>query len=341
MITFKGTYFDGKSSKANDVNVTVLGDVISIRGETIHEDFPIGKCTVEPALGSTRRTLYTPDGGRLDTMDQKAFQTLERKQGRTKGSRVVQLLEGHWRAALAASAVAVLAVLAAAVWGIPYLAESAAFSLPNRALQALGNGALDSVDRHFLQPSELDADEHERIRSLVEEFTTETGAPEPRALVFRKSPFGPNAFALPGDTVVLTDELVSFVEGDEELIGVVAHELAHLERRHAVRTLLQGAGVFVLISVLVGDVTSITSAAGTLPALLLETRYSRGFEQEADVMASQWMLASGYGVEPMIAFLTRVGEKQPDVGAPEFLSTHPATENRISYLRALAAKTEN
>jgi Zn-dependent protease with chaperone function len=335
VITFKGTYFDGKSSEAHEVTATAQGNVLSIRGEGVHADFNIDSCTVEPALGSTRRTLHTSGDGRLDTEDHKAFLALERNKGGIGGFRIVHLLESRWKAALAAAAVAVLAILAAAVWGIPYLAEKAAFSLPDKALQTLGKGALDSVDRHLFKPSELDAEEHERIRSLVETFATETGAPQPRALVFRKSPFGPNAFALPGDTVVLTDELVSFVEGDDELLGIVAHELAHLRQRHAVRTLLQGTGVFLLVSVLVGDVTSITSAAGTLPALLLESSYSRGFEQEADSVATRWMHDVGYGVEPMIAFLTRVKEKKHGVEGPEFLSTHPALDKRIAYLRSL------
>jgi predicted Zn-dependent protease len=338
VITFKGTYFDGKNSRAHHVTASAAGNVLSIRGEDLHEDYEIGKCTFEPALGKTRRTLYTPDGGRLDTADHESFSTLERKKGGTMGFRIVHVLESHWKAALVSVAVAVLAVVAASMWGIPYLAEKTAFALPDSALKVVGKGALDSADRHFLSPSELDTAQQERVRSLVITFVAQTGARKPQVLVFRKSPFGPNAFALPGDTVVLTDELIEFVEKDEEIIGVVAHELAHLERRHAVRSVLQGAGIFIMVSILVGDVASITSTAGTLPALLLETGYSRRFEEEADHIASQWMMSAGYGVEPMIAFLTRIKEKEAFAEGPEFLSTHPATEKRISYLRELAGE---
>jgi predicted Zn-dependent protease len=341
VITIKGTYFDGQNSRAHEVTVRMLGDTLSIRGEELHEDHEVAKCTFEPALGSIHRTLYTPNGGRLDTTDHEAFAALERKKGGAFGFRIVHLLESHWKAALVSVAVSVLAVIAASVWGLPYLAEKAAFTLPDRALHVMGKGALDSADRHFLHPSELETGEQERIRLLVESFVAETGAHAPRILVFRKSPFGPNAFALPGDTVVLTDELIAFVKGDEEIFGVVAHELAHLERRHAVRTVLQGAGVFVLVSVLVGDVASITSTAGTLPALLLESSYSRGFEEEADILSLQWMQIAGYGVEPMIAFLTRIKEKEAFAEGPEFLSSHPATEKRISYLRALGEKSRD
>ena len=94
--------------------------------------------------------------------------------------------------------------------------------------------------------------------------------------------------------------------------------------------------MFVLVSVVVGDVVSVTSASGALPAVLLETNYSRRFEQEADETASQWMIQAGYGLRPMIAFLSRVREKGLDGTGPEFLSTHPAPESRIDRLRELA-----
>lgn len=337
MTTFKATYFDGVNSAAHEVTVTVLGDRISLRGETVLETHPVAACSIEPALGGTRRTLYTPTGGRVDTTDMGAFLHLERGKPGTWGSRAVHFLESRWKIALAAVVVAFLAVGAGAIWGIPVIAEKAAFSLPDRVLQAMGRNALSSMDRHVFKPSELDAARVENVRSMVKTFASETGAPEPRVLVFRKSPFGPNAFALPGGTVVLTDELVTFVKGDGEILGVVAHELAHLKDRHAVRTIFQGTGVFALVSVLMGDVTSITSVAGTLPVILLESRYSRGFEREADITAARWMDAAGYGVQPMIDFLTRVKEKQQGMEGPDFLSSHPALEKRIEYLKNIEA----
>jgi len=339
VITFTGTYFDGKSSRAHEVTVTLAGGSLTMRSEALHLDLDLGNCTIEPALGSTRRTLYTPGGGRLDTEDRQAFAALEELRGGTRGSRFIHWLESHWKVAAVAVGVSVVMVLCFSVWGIPYLARVAAFSMPEKANQAMGKGVLETVDRHFFKPTELTEEKQEHIRGLVEEFVHQTGAPEPRAFEFRNSPFGPNAFALPGDTVVLTDELVSFVQSDGEILGVVAHELAHLEKRHAVRTVLQSAGVFMLISVTVGDVISVTSAAGALPALLLKSSYSRGFEREADDTASTWMVDTGHGVRPMIAFLTRVKEKGLDGGGPEFLSTHPAPENRIARLRELAMES--
>jgi hypothetical protein len=187
VITFKGTYFDGTNSTAHEVTASVQGNLLSIWGESVHVDQEIDKCTIEPALGSTLRTLHTPSGGRLDTKDNRAFKALEAGQKRTLGFRLIHFLESKWKAALASTVVAVLTVTAGAVWGIPFLAEKAAFSLPEPLLESLGKGALESADRHFFKPSELDSWEQERIHELVAAFSDETGAPYPKALVLRQS----------------------------------------------------------------------------------------------------------------------------------------------------------
>ena len=100
VITFKGTYFDGTNSTAHEVTASVQGNLLSIRGESVHVDLEIDKCTIEPALGSTLRTLHTPGGGRLDTRDSRAFKTLESEKIGTLGFRLIHLLESKWKAAL-------------------------------------------------------------------------------------------------------------------------------------------------------------------------------------------------------------------------------------------------
>ena len=103
-------------------------------------------------------------------------------------------------------------------------------------------------------------------------------------LEFRKSPaVGPNAFALPGGTVVLLDELVAAARHDDEIVAVLAHEIGHLHGRHTLRHVLQTSVAGVLVAAVVGDVLSLSSYAAALPAFLLDARYSRAFEREADV----------------------------------------------------------
>ena len=158
MITFAGTYFDGKSSRAHEVTVSLVGRALTVRGETLHLDIDLGNCTIEPALGNTRRTLYTPEGGRLDTEDRQAFAALEKLRGGTGGFRFIHWLESHWKIAAVAVGVTIVMVICFSIWGIPYLARVAAFSMPEKANQAMGKGVLETKTAHYVSSDQLFGD---------------------------------------------------------------------------------------------------------------------------------------------------------------------------------------
>ena len=133
--------------------------------------------------------------------------------------------------------------------------------------------------------------------------------------------------------LVVTDELVRLAESDREILSVLAHEVGYVEGRHGLRSVYGSAGVFVLVSALPGDVVSAGSVAAGLPSVLLESGYSRRFEREADALAARYAVKRGWGTEPLARILTRLGDEE--VSVPTFLSTHPATAERLERLRAL------
>src|SRR5690606_40050887 len=100
------------------------------------------------------------------------------------------------------------------------------------------------------------------------------------------------AFAMPGGTILLTDELVQLAEALQpqqpqqaltQILGVLAHEVGHVEHRHALRQFVQGTIVAAAVTWYLGDVSSLLAAA---PTALLNTRYTRNFEREADAYAA-------------------------------------------------------
>ena len=170
-----------------------------------------------------------------------------------------------------------------------------------------------------------------RRQLLTTRFAALVGAAAPDAtytLQFRSSPaIGPNAFALPGGTVVLLDELEKTAQHDDEIVAVLAHEIGHLTGRHTMRHVLQTSAAGVLVAAVVGDVLSLSSYAAALPAFLLEARYSRAFELEADRVGFTLMDATGVDRAHFVRFLTRM-EKDHGSGVPGFLSTHPRADER-------------
>lgn len=335
-LEFSGTYFDGLSTRAYPVAALVADESLTLHGDGVEVSAPLKSVRIEPALGTTRRVLVFSEGARLETDALEAVAGLERTLGQNWELRLTGWLEAHWGRVLGCLAGLAVAVWAVAVYGIPWGARVAAFATPPGVLAGVSERSLALLDDRILEPSRLGASRRETLRAAFGTLTSDLGSPPFQGtyrLVFRKGgAVGPNAFALPSGLIIVTDELVRLSQNDRELLSVLAHEVGHVEARHGLRGLYQSTGVFVLVSVLSGDVVSAGSVAAGLPTLLLETGYSRRFEREADAVAARYALERGWGTGPLERILTRLSGDAD--GVPAFLSTHPATLERIKALKA-------
>ena len=140
----------------------------------------------------------------------------------------------------------------------------------------------------------------------------------------------PNAFALPGGSILVTRGLLHAAERPEEIAGVLAHELAHLNRRHFVRQALLEAGPMLVTQLLFGDENGLFSLVGEGSRKMLERSFSREFEREADDLA--WEYLTGVNIDPrgLAEFLRKIR----DSGETYFgsLDSHPPTDERIENL---------
>jgi Zn-dependent protease with chaperone function len=162
-------------------------------------------------------------------------------------------------------------------------------------------------------------------------------------LEFRQSTIGPNAFALPGGTVVLTDELYARVDGDPAvLVGVLGHELGHLRHRHGMRMLVQAGVLSAAAGALYGDFSTLFSQ---IPVLLGQASYSRAFEHEADVDSVRLLRADGISPAVMASFFVKLRQPRPGETAasappmprlPIALASHPADAERIRFFEEAA-----
>lgn len=146
-----------------------------------------------------------------------------------------------------------------------------------------------------------------------------------------------NAFAAPGGYVVVFDGLLRRTTAPEELAGVLAHEIEHVEQRHATRALLRELSTQALIGMVLGDAGALqtaVSAAGQVAGL----SYRRHDEESADVRGMARMKAARLDPKGMVAFFKLIQEEDPDLpGGFDYLSTHPRTADRIATLEKLAA----
>jgi predicted Zn-dependent protease len=157
-----------------------------------------------------------------------------------------------------------------------------------------------------------------------------------------------NAFAMPGGNVILHSGLLLKAGSPEEVAGVLAHEIAHVQQRHGIRGILSSAGLFMIVQSLLGDVTGLVAVLTDNGSFLLSRRFSRDFEREADDCGWAYLLAADIRPEGMIRFFQRMREEEKlmleklkdvvpvevDGGALQLASTHPATGERIDALQS-------
>jgi Zn-dependent protease with chaperone function len=148
-----------------------------------------------------------------------------------------------------------------------------------------------------------------------------------------------NAFALPGGSIVVYTGLLAAAEGPEQVAGVLAHEMAHVTRRHGIQRVAQSIGVIAALQLLLGDVSGL---AGLAVHVLREgtiNSYSREQEHEADQVGVQTMSRARLDPRALAGFLA-VLQRQEKTGAgvPSWLSTHPDLTGRIAAIEAESAR---
>lgn len=338
-----GIWYNGKDAQRREVTVSCDdGVLLRVQGEAVDVSVWLSAVKIDPPLGSTRRMIRFSDGGVLELTDQALLERWQRRQGT---GRFFRALHG-WENSLKRAAAAVL-LLAAVGYGftrfaVPVLASKAAFALPARTEDLLGRETLQVLDRLVLKPSGLPAARRGELAALFGRMT-DGNARHGWRLEFRSgAAVGANAFALPSGIVVVTDRLVQLAKNDDEIAGVLAHEIGHVNRRHSLRHLMQNSATALLIATVTGDITSVTSLSATLPTLLIDAKYSRDFEVEADDAAVAYLKGRGIPVQSYADMLTRLsadhqkGEKERDPKWGEYLADHPVIQERVQ--RVLAAR---
>ncbi|MBI3026343.1 MAG: M48 family metallopeptidase, partial [Candidatus Tectomicrobia bacterium] len=146
-----------------------------------------------------------------------------------------------------------------------------------------------------------------------------------------------NALAAPGGFIVVFRGLLERTRTAEELAGVLAHEVEHVLQRHATKALVQHVSTGLLFTAVTGDVSGVMAYGLESARVLGALRYSRAAEEEADAEGLQLLLAARVDPAGMIAFFE--GMESQRAAAPavlKYLSTHPATGDRLARLRQLA-----
>jgi Zn-dependent protease with chaperone function len=293
---------------------------------------PLHAVRATARLGRVARKLDFPGGGRFETLDNDMVDTLLRGTGG-----LLHRLERSWRVVLGS----MLAVGAMTAWfifyGVPLAAGVLARHTPAGVSRFMTRQALDPLEGRILRPSALPAQQRRHLADLFAEIAARQGRPAGSyRLLLRNAPvIGPNAFAFPDGSIVMTDQLTRMAQADAEIEGVFAHEMSHVNRAHVLQRVYQASLVPAAIAFITGDATQVGHFATMLPGVLLQASYSRDFEQQADDDAAHRLRGMGKDPGQLAGLLERIERKMCGKQAcePSWLGSHPATTERAARLR--------
>jgi Zn-dependent protease with chaperone function len=251
--------------------------------------------------------------------------------------RFLHRLEQSWRMILASLALAAVAAATFAFYGVPWTAGWLARHTPQSVARLTTQQTMYALEGRILKPSRLVPG----LQSATQDMFRDIARQAPRGekgyrLLLRDAPLvGPNAFALPDGTIVITDQLVRLSKNHEEVTGVIIHEMSHVDHAHGLQSVYQAALVPAAIAFITGDVSQAAQFAAVLPGILLQSAYSRAFEQQADADAAELMRRRGEDPAQLGAFLERIEARLCGKGAcgPSWLGSHPDSSERAARLR--------
>jgi Zn-dependent protease with chaperone function len=236
------------------------------------------------------------------------------------------------------SVAAMASLVAAAVFGVPALANQLAPLIPLRVERLLGE-AVDVQTRKMLDKGEMGPrfvcgdNPAERagqaaLKKLMAKLEAGAGLPIPLdTKVIRRSEA--NALALPGGHIYVFEGLIDKSENVHELAGVLSHEIGHVANRDGTRSILQAAGLSFLFGMMLGDFVGGTAVIIGARAVL-QSSYSRGVETAADRFAVGLMEGIGGDPRALGTVLTRIaGNNHPGM---DILSGHPDTKIRVKVI---------
>ena len=220
-------------------------------------------------------------------------------------------------------------------------AASAAFTLEDE--QKLGKEIYDKLQKnHFLL-------QDKKLNTYISDVGNRVLAQSQKApfnftfSIFNSSAI--NAFATPGGYIYINKGLITTVDNEAQLAGVIAHEIAHANSRHVASIIekSQKLNIAMLAAIIAGaflggggEATAAIAAFSVAGATSLSLKYQREHEEEADRLGITYLVDAGYYPQAMVEFLRII--KQYDFFSktiPSYLKTHPGTDDRIFYLDTL------
>ena len=226
-----------------------------------------------------------------------------------------------------------LASVVLGIWGLFWLASDgvdyAVEQMPTSVDRTLGDSAKDSMS-DFGEPVK---DEEVRALCMAIFDALKVHAPQDQGFEYRLEVLEnemPNAFAMPGGQMVILTGLLEILDTPEEVAGVLAHELAHVYRRHSLKRLLQATGLITLGQIAMGDVAGAAGMLAGAAGMAALQHYSREAEEDADRQGTELMHRAGIDPENLAEAFRKLQAHQNAMLAKSAAKDETSDEEQVA-----------
>ena len=290
--------------------------------------------TLSDRLAQTARLIYFADGSVFETQAHDFIDEFLLQKNKSITSKFLATKLHHLENKLHYVAVMLILVVGF-VWGfvqygIPFMAQGIAKMIPEQVTQKIAQGSLELLDEHYFSPSQLTRKAQQRIRQHVQPLMQQYSHLNIQLAFRHGNKLGANAFALPDAHIVITDELIKLSENDDEITAIVAHEVGHIKHQHLLRRVVQDSMMTAVLVLMTGDVSYASSVIVAVPTLLLELAYSRGFEQEADRFAHDYLLRQHISLSSFVNIMQRLQAEKMSKRSQRWWVFYPRTHKQMN-----------
>lgn len=355
MTEINGLLFDGKNIKKTPVVFTVNNKGDACLSTVTDEFFRFSKIAISPRIGDSTRFLTLPSGQLFETDDNDKVDDLI--------NLFSENLHSHIHTDARFIRISVMAVILLLSWmfislGVPALTYKIAMKVPEKMLIEYGQGALKDLDDKYFSKSKITDKRQQTITKRFKELLPDEHRKLAYNLHFREvEKIGANAFALPSGDIIISDNLIELSMNNDEIMSILLHEIAHVELRHAVQGVIRTSSILLFVVAVTGDITSLSAALVGVPALLLNSNYSRQMEWDADGYSLKKMQSLDINPAAFSSILSKIvafhkqkkiakkdtvnkdeekqspKETQSDDQYSGYWSSHPPSKERIERFR--------
>lgn len=323
---FSGKYYDHQVAQAIPVNIQLFA-------ESLQLDLPGGIkkhwlfTEISSQVGDKNfiRITYTGlEEGTLEVNDPVFVRTFLQKYKYTRSTGLHQLvLRGGLKVSLIMLLVLTGVILAGHFYVVPWCVNRVVDRLPLSFDKELGEIAQQSIHET------TDVTGNRLLTSFAHQMKWDAQDTLTFSLVNSEIE---NAYALPGGRIVVYTGLLKKLHTPEQLAALLSHEVAHVTGRHSVRKLCRDMSTSLLVSVAFGNSSGATNALYANASSLYSLTYSRQYEQEADITGIETLRRNHIDQNGMLQLMQALQKLDQQVKVPEFIRTHPLTDNRVKYV---------